>query len=195
MQPRTQTPPRRHQISLFARNFFRHPRLLGSVIPSSRYLTARALGGIDWQRAKVIVEYGPGVGAFTGEILRRMRSDAILVAIEMNPEFVTFLRRSYPDPRLHVVDGSAADVAEILAERQVDAADYVISGIPFSTLPDGVREDILRKTREILRADGQFIVYQFSPRVLTDLRRIFSRVTTSFEPLNVLPARVFYCVP
>jgi phospholipid N-methyltransferase len=195
MQPRTQTPPRRHQISLFARNFFRHPRLLGSVIPSSRYLTARALGGIDWQRAKVIVEYGPGVGAFTGEILRRMRSDAILVAIEMNPEFVTFLRRSYPDPRLHVVDGSAADVAEILAERQVDAADYVISGIPFSTLPEGVREDILRKTREILRADGQFIVYQFSPRVLTDLRRIFSRVTTSFEPLNVLPARVFYCVP
>ena len=66
---------------LFARNFLRHPNMLGSIIPSSRFLVEQVLGPVDWGRARVIVEYGPGVGTFTCEILRRMRSDAQLVAM------------------------------------------------------------------------------------------------------------------
>jgi phospholipid N-methyltransferase len=77
---------------LFFRNFFRHPRMLGSIIPSSRFLIKQLLQPIDWEKARVIVEYGPGVGGITAEILRRMRPDARLIAIEMNPEFVSFLR-------------------------------------------------------------------------------------------------------
>ena len=73
---------------LFIRNFFRHPRMLGSIIPSSRFLIKQLLEPIDWDKARVIVEYGPGVGGITAEILRRMRPDARLIAIEMNPDFV-----------------------------------------------------------------------------------------------------------
>ena len=43
------------------------------------------------------MEYGPGVGVITAEILRRMRSDALLIVIELNPDFVTHLRASFPD--------------------------------------------------------------------------------------------------
>ena len=75
-------------IFLFAKNFLRDPYMLGSIIPSSRHLVNAVLAPIDWSRARVIVEYGPGVGTFTAEILRRMRSDARLVAIETNGEFV-----------------------------------------------------------------------------------------------------------
>src|SRR5579864_2908401 len=99
---------------LFARNFFRHPRMLGSIIPSSRFLIKQLLQPIDWDQAKVIVEYGPGVGGITAEILRRMRPDARLIAIETNPEFVKFLQRSLTDERLEVVEASAASVKEIL---------------------------------------------------------------------------------
>src|SRR5579864_3316760 len=88
---------------LFARNFFRHPRMLGSIIPSSRFLIKQLLQPIDWQQAQVIVEYGPGVGGITAEILRRMRPDAALIAIEMNPDFVTYLTGSISDARLKVV--------------------------------------------------------------------------------------------
>ena len=77
---------------LFASNFLRHPNMLGSIIPSSRFLVDLVLEPIDWGRARVIVEYGPGIGTFTGEILRRMRSDARLVAIETNRDFVRFLQ-------------------------------------------------------------------------------------------------------
>ena len=92
---------------LFARNFFRHPLMLGSIIPSSRFLIRELLKPVDWAQAKVIVEYGPGVGVITTEVLRQMRPDAVLIAIETNPDFVTYLRESIQDERLHVVQGSA----------------------------------------------------------------------------------------
>jgi phospholipid N-methyltransferase len=64
----------------------------------------------------LLVEYGPGVGTFTGEILRRMHPDATLIAIELNDEFVEFLSAHYPDPRLHVFRGSALEVDVFLRE-------------------------------------------------------------------------------
>jgi phospholipid N-methyltransferase len=180
---------------LFARNFFRHPRMLGSIVPSSRFLIKQLLEPIDWAQARVIVEYGPGVGSITAEILRRMRPDASLIAIETNPEFVGFLRASAEDERLHVVEGSAESVVEILRQHGHEKASYVISGIPFSTISAPLRERILRKTLSVLEPHGLFLVYQFSTRVLQDLRRIFGSVRHQFEPLNVLPAHLFFCRP
>src|SRR5690554_4731482 len=82
----------RQQLTLFARNFFKHPKMLGSIIPSSSFLIRRLLEPVDWERARVLVEYGPGVGTISREILRRMHPDATLIAIETNDEFVDFLR-------------------------------------------------------------------------------------------------------
>ena len=90
---------RNGNVLLFARNFFRHPRMLGSIVPSSRFLIKQLLEPINWGRARVIVEYGPGVGGITQEILRRMRPDGALIAIEMNPDFVSYLRSAIGDRR------------------------------------------------------------------------------------------------
>jgi phospholipid N-methyltransferase len=180
---------------LFARNFFRHPRMLGSIVPSSRFLIKQLLEPVDWAQAGVIVEYGPGVGSITTEILRRMRPDASLIAIETNPEFVCFLRSSTEDERLHVVEASAEAVIEILRQHGHEKASYIISGIPFSTISAPLRERILRKTCSVLEPHGSFLVYQFSTRVLQDLQRIFRDVRHQFEPLNVLPAHLFFCRP
>ena len=180
---------------LFARNFFRHPRMLGSIVPSSRFLIKQLLEPINWARARVIVEYGPGVGGITAEVLRRMRADAALVAIETNPDFVSYLRRTLSDRRLQVVQASAADVQEILRRFGYLRADYIISGIPFSTIPAPLRERILRATHDVLEPRGAFLVYQFSTRVLHDLKRIFGYVGRRFELLNVLPAHLFICQP
>jgi phospholipid N-methyltransferase len=182
-------------VLLFARNFFRHPCMLGSIVPSSRFLIKQLLEPINWERSRVIVEYGPGVGSITAELLRRMCADARLIAIETNPEFVSYLRRSISDPRLHVVQASAVSVGEILRQHGCLQADYIISGIPFSTIPAPLRRRILRQTRDALAPGGAFLVYQFSTRVLDDLRRTFGYVARRFEPLNVLPAHLFFCQP
>lgn len=183
------------QTALFAKNFLQHPLMLGSFMPSSRFLIRTLLEELDFARARVIVEYGPGVGTFTREILERMRPDAMLVALETNREFVHFLQGSIADPRLHVVHGSASTVRAALQARGAAHADFVISGIPFSTLPAAECEAVLQATRSVLQPNGAFLVYQFSPMVLASLRRVFSQVRRRFQPLNMPPAQLFYCTP
>jgi len=178
---------------LFGRNFLKHPKMLGSLIPSSRFLVNHVLREVDWARARVFIEYGPGVGTFTTEILRLMRPDAVLIALETNADFVRFLRGRLRDDRLHVIHGSAADADAALAQLDLSRADYVISGIPYTTMPSELRDVILRKTHSLLDPNGAFLVYQFTRTVLPYLQQVFESVHQEFEPLNVMPARLFYC--
>ncbi len=186
---------RRAQLSLFARNFFRHPRMLGSIIPSSPFLVRRLIERIDWENTRVVVEYGPGVGTITRELLRRMPPESTLVVLETNQDFVDFLEQSLPDPRLQVVKGSAETVQAELERLGLPPADYVLAGIPFSTMPAESRESILKGSLDALAPQGSMLIYQFSSRVLPDLRRVFSEVECDFELLNILPAKLYYCHP
>jgi phospholipid N-methyltransferase len=179
------------RASLFAQNFFRHPKMLGSLIPSSRFLVDRVLREIDWNRAQVIVEFGPGVGVFTTEILRRMRPDATLITFETNADFVSFLRRSIQDRRLRLIHGSAEKVGAALKELGYTHADYLLSGIPYTTMPAAVRDTILDESRVALGATGVFLGYQFSRASLPFLRRVFPNIRVGFEPLNLPPATTY----
>lgn len=182
-----------NSLWIFAKNFLQHPRMLGSVFPSSRFLVQRILDRIDWVSAQVVVEYGPGVGNVSQELLRRLRPEGKLILIEMNVEFVELLRRRFSDPRVKVIQGSAADVRRILRTCSVKHADYVISGIPYSTIPVELRRRILRESREVLSDEGEVIVYQFMRTILPQLRHCFGTVEEEFEALNIPPARVWYC--
>jgi phospholipid N-methyltransferase len=182
------------QALVFARNFFKNPKMLGSLIPSSRFLIKQLLRDVKWNDVRVIVEYGPGVGTISGEILKRMRPDAKLVVFEINDDFVRVLKRRFNDPRLHVLHRSAAQVQDALRELGMEKADCAIAGIPFSIMKDHDRQAVLQNTHAALRPGGSFLVYQFSSRVRADLEKIFGPVHQGFEPLNILPARLFHCV-
>jgi phospholipid N-methyltransferase len=188
-------PPASARRFLFARNFFKFPTMLGSLIPSSRFLVNDVLNQVNWDKARVIVEYGPGIGTITQEILRRMRPDAVLVAIELNEEFAAFLREEIHDPRLHAVHASACDVRNVLWRLGQPHADYIISGIPYSTMPDSVRREVMQESRQVLHPEGALLVYQFTNTVLPYLKSSFSSVRQNFQFLNILPARIFYCTP
>ncbi len=180
---------------LFALNFFKSPAMLGSLIPSSRFLVNDVLNHVDWDRARVIVEYGPGVGTITQEILKRMRPDAVLLAIELNEDFIAFLREEIVDPRLHAVHASASDVRSVLARLGLLSADYIISGIPYSTMPHALRREVMQESRQVLHPEGALLVYQFTNAVLPYLKSSFGSVRQNFQFLNILPARIFYCTP
>ncbi|WP_426167208.1 class I SAM-dependent methyltransferase [Sandarakinorhabdus sp. DWP1-3-1] len=176
---------------LFARHFFANPRGIGSMIPSSRRLTQRLLAGFDWSTARVIVEYGPGTGVVTRAILAQMAPDARLFAFEINEDFVTFLRRAIPDPRLTVVHDSAESVASALAAAGIEHCDAAISSLPFSIMPPRVRLRILAATARVLAPGAAMVGYQYSTRWLRELRRSFGDVAVDFEPRNWPPAFVF----
>ena len=176
----------------FLRGFIKNPVMVGSIIPSSRVLIDKMLRPVDWENTRLFVEYGPGVGTFTRPVLDLMGPDAKLVTIDTNPDFTQYLRESIDDPRLIPVTGSAADVEKILADRNLGAADYVLSGLPFSTLPPGVGDAIAEATAKVIRPGGAFLVYQFSPKVKDFIKPHFDRIERGFEWVNVPPATLFW---
>jgi len=175
---------------LFARSFLKNPKMLGSFLPSSRYLRRNLMRRIP-RESSCIVEYGPGVGTITFDLLKRLKRDGVLIAIEQNPGFVQFLRRNVADPRFHVVEGSAEDVAHILPRFGVNQADCIVSGIPYSTIPASTRDSILRNSHSVLRDGGTFLVYQFTSAVAPHMREVFGPVHQDIEFRNFLPARIF----
>jgi phospholipid N-methyltransferase len=176
----------------FLRGFIKHPVMVGSIIPSSRVLIEKMLAPVDWDETKLFVEYGPGVGTFTRPILDKLGEDATLIAIDTNADFIRYLREDIDDPRLVAVNGSATDVAKIIHDRGFDHADYVLSGLPFSTLPPGLGEAIGKATAGVIRPGGAFLVYQFSPKVLDFIKPFFERIERGFEWINVPPATLFW---
>jgi phospholipid N-methyltransferase len=177
---------------MFFQGFLKHPVMVGSIIPSSDRLIDRMLGPVDWSACKVFVEYGPGVGTFCRPILERMAPDATLIAIDTNEDFVRYLRHVIPDSRFSAVHGSAADVERIVREHGFEHADYVLSGLPFSTLPAGVGPEIAAATHRVIRVGGAFLVYQFSPKVRDFLAPHFERIDHDMEWWNVPPAQLYW---
>jgi len=176
----------------FLRGFFKNPVMVGSVIPSSKVLIDKMLDPVDWNAARLFIEYGPGVGTFTRPILDRLGPDARLIAIDTSAEFIEYLKSDIDDPRFIAVTGSAADVEKIVAAHGFDHADYVLSGLPFSTLPPGVGDKIGAATARVIRSGGAFMVYQFSPKVRDYIAPFFERIERGFEWRNMPPATLFW---
>ena len=80
--------------TFFLKNFLKNWKEVGSITPSSRFLTKKMLESIDFSKADTIVELGPGTGVFTKEILIRMKSNAKLIILETNHQFSENLKKS-----------------------------------------------------------------------------------------------------
>lgn len=180
------------QWGVFFRGFVEHPRMVGSIIPSSRYTIRKMLAPVDWNECRLFVEYGPGVGTFCGPVLDRLRRDGALVVIDTNPLFIEYLQNTITDSRFTAVHGSAADVQQIIRDLGHQEADYVLSGLPFSTLPAGVGPAIAQATHTVLRPGGAFLVYQFSAKARDYMAKHFSRIDNGFEFWNILPCQLFW---
>ncbi len=177
---------------VFLEGFIRNPVMVGSIIPSSRFTIRKMLAPVDWDNCKLFVEYGPGVGTFCRPVLQRLPRDGQLIVIDTNPLFIDYLKASISDSRFIPVLGSAADVEEIIRAHGHDRADYVVSGLPFSTLPDGVGPAIAAATHRVLRAGGAFLVYQFTPRARDYMARHFARIDHQMEMINVPPCFLYW---
>jgi phospholipid N-methyltransferase len=96
------------QWGVFFRGFVEHPKMVGSIIPSSRFTIDKMLAPVKWDECQLFVEYGPGVGTFCRPVLERLRRDGTLIVIDTNPLYIDYLRKTIPDGRFHAVLGSAA---------------------------------------------------------------------------------------
>jgi len=174
-------------LGVFMRQGLEKPGMVGALFPSSQATVKGMLQRVDWASCKVVVEYGPGVGTFTHPILSRLPKDAKLIAIDTNSDFIDHLKEAIHDPRLITVLGSAADVEAIVEAAGYGQADVVISGLPFSSLPDGLGKKIVEASYRVMNPGGAFLTYQYRliARHLTE--EVFDRVDKQVTWANLPP--------
>ena len=171
--------------------FLKHPRKIGAIAPSGRHLSAKMMMPIDFTSAKVIVEYGPGTGSFTKELVSRRSSDTTLILIEQNEAFCEQLRASFDNlPNLFIMHGSAENVGQYLEACGAPSADYIVSGLPFASLPATVSDQILNATKLALGREGQFITFQYSLVKKKFLEKYFQVINCWKVAKNLPPAFV-----
>jgi len=144
----------------------------------------------DLAEARTVVEFGVGTGVYTEEILKRLHPEGTFLAFEIEPDLASAVAARLKDPRLRVINDSAEHVDDYLEDAK---ADYIISSVPFTSLPADVRRSLLEAARGALAPNGQMLVLQYSTTVLSDLERIFTRIRRRFSPLNIPPAFLFAC--
>ncbi|MFP5504698.1 MAG: class I SAM-dependent methyltransferase [Gammaproteobacteria bacterium] len=184
----TKHTPRRDRLAFF-QEFLKHPLQIGSVIPSSRFLEERVLRTAGLATARTVVELGSGTGGTTRAILHALPPDARLLSIEINPHFHRLVG-TIRDPRLIAHLGSACDLKAILETYGLDAPDAIISGIPFSTMPQELGTEVLAAVAAVLSPQGRFVAYQVSNRVAELCRPYLGTGRMELEFLNIPPMRV-----
>ena len=178
---------------LFFSAFIEYPKEIGSIVPSSKFLINEVLKNIDFENARYIAEYGPGTGRITTEILKKARKDAKILCFEVNKKFCGYLRRKINDKRLIIINDSAENIKKYFKRFNISKIDYIISGLPFSVLPDNEKLIIIEETKNMLRKYGKFVVYQYLNNFKKYLYNYFSNISTKFVPLNIPPCFVYVC--
>jgi phospholipid N-methyltransferase len=165
-------------------------RYVASVTPSSHFAVQSICNRIDFSRDNLIIEYGPGTGNFTTDLLNQMSGKSRLIAVERNRHFYDILRREISDPRLSLYNDCASNLSRILGNNGHGCADYIISGIPFSLISAELKQTILLDTYSALKKGGKFLTYQtfYQPpgHLRTHLRNRFYSLKTNY---------VLRCVP
>ncbi|WP_139920887.1 class I SAM-dependent methyltransferase [Hymenobacter sp. DG01] len=183
-------------LSPFVEEFFRNPATVGSLIPSSPALTSKVMEPIDFATASCIVEYGPGTGVFTDVLMGRRRPETTLVLIEANRRFAQLLRQRYAGHAgVHVVHGSADKTGQYLQELGVGQVDYVVCGLPFSSLPRRLGWRILEHTAQLLGPEGRLVLFQYSLQNKRLFERFFRPLQEEHVLLNLPPAYVLTYAP
>jgi len=185
--PRSGLTIRFSMSALFFKRFLKRPFQIASIVPSSKALVERVADKIDFDRARVIAEYGPGEGVHSREIARRMRPDCQLLLFEIDPAFSRDLQRQFSgDPRVHVINDNATHLQTELQRREIGWCDYIVSGIPFSILQIDKKRALLQHTHDALAPGGRFIIYQVTNE-LKQHAKLFDHAESEYFLQNIPP--------
>ena len=148
----------------FIYQFLDKPKTIGAIIPSSKYLTNKILSFVDFNKEGIVLlEYGAGTGPFTSEIVKYLKHTDQLIVIELNPKFATDLKEKFKNYKnVKIYEDCVSNIQKILAKEGIKDVDYIISGIPFSSLPKDVTQDILLNTKSIMSNKTLFLTFQYS---------------------------------
>ncbi len=184
----------------FIREFLKKPTQIGAIYPSSEELAREIVKQSGVAQAGVIVEFGAGTGVFTREILKRKPKDSAFFSIEQNPNLVEILKKELPEA--DICCESAANLAQLLKERNLDHVDAIISGLPWAAFDDSLQDALLNPAIESLSPGGRFVTFAYlQGLLLTAGKKFAAKIRSRFASVeksriiwkNLPPAFVYVC--
>lgn len=185
----------------YLRQFLSKPAVIGSIVPSSRFLAQTIVQDVDLHQAETVLEYGPGTGIFTEFILRELRPGARFAAIELNPRFAEIFKERYPLVKLY--EDSVANVQGICRSAGIQSVDCIVSGVPWAVFSSPMQVQCLNEMMRVLKPGGRFVTFTYvhSQALLAGARRFANLLpnyfgTVSKSPVvwrNIPPAFIYRC--
>lgn len=188
------------EYSRFIRESLRKPGRVGAIAPSTQRLATHMVSGIDWDSVRTIVEYGPGTGVFTSEIMRCKRPDAHFFAVELHAEFASALKQQYPD--VPILEDSVANIEAICQQQGVAEVDAIVCGLPWAAFSERDQTEYLDAMMKVLKPGGHLTTFAYlsgmvlpaAHRFRAKLKDYFSEVHASRTVwLNFPPAFIYRC--
>ena len=174
----------------FLCKFIRKPKEIGSVVPSSSFLTRKMLARLPWEELDTVVELGAGTGVFTRFIDKHKKPSCRLLVVEQDLDMRQALQNKHPQ---HHYGSNAERLSGLFQEHALPPADCIISGLPFAAFKRSLREEIMCNVHDALKPGGIFVAFQYSLQMKSTLTRFFPDVRIQFVPFNVPPAFVYFC--
>jgi phospholipid N-methyltransferase len=177
----------------FFNEFLKERKTVGAVAPSSKFLMKKMFAPIEFDKADVIVELGPGNGVFTKGLLEEMKPGSRLLSFELSRNFYEHINLNIRDEKLNLINDSAEKLEQYLALEGIHKVDYVVSSLPLAVIPEAVKNKILDASVKALGKEGKYIQFQYSLNARKLLQTKFKNVSYKFAPVNIPPAFVYQC--
>ncbi len=176
-----------------------HPKSVGALAPSGPNLARHLVSSVDWPNTATVIEYGPGTGAITEQIVAQLPPNTRFLAIEISARFAGLLRVRFPG--ICVCEGSVGKVKSHCEAHGVEQVDAIVSGLPWAVFSDEDQTAYLDATMQVLRPGGQFITFGYlqglvlpsAHRFRRKLQGYFSDIRISKPVWANLPPAFFYC--
>lgn len=184
----------------FVKSFLRKPSAVGAIAPSSHQLALMMVDWFDWDAARNVIEYGPGTGVFTQQIVAELHPEAKFFAIERDPELAAIVKQRLPDVTL--VEDSVANVVAHCKALEMEQVDAIVCGLPWASFPDALQRECLDAMMQVLRPGGQFATFAYWQGLLLPAgQRFRGRLSEYFSTVessptvwrNLPPAFVYRC--
>lgn len=184
----------------FLHEFVRAPFTVGAVAPSGGPLADLVTAPVPREGDPVVVELGPGTGAFTAAIQRRLGGRGHHLAVEINERFARRLAARYPRVDVEVAD--ARTLRELLRARGRHQADVIVSGLPWAAFAASTQQDLLEAITGTLAPGGAFTTFAYTyTRWAPPARRLRRSLSERFEEVvlsrtvwaNLPPAFAYIC--
>ena len=145
-----------------------------------------------------MVELGAGTGPVTLAIRQRLAGRGRHLAVEVNPRLARLLAERWPD--VEVIEGDAARLPEILADRGLERADVIVSGLPWTVFPAARAARTLAAVASVMAPHAAFTTFGYlhalwtppAQRLRENLARTFEEVVAGRTVWANLPPALVY---